>query len=305
MDLIKSVQTRVKNISREFFRFVNPIGVYALVGGSGTGKSFRARLVAEKHKIRYIIDDGLLICEDRIVAGRSAKKAKYYITAIKVALFDDESHREKMVEAIRRENVESILLIGTSDKMVEKVRGRLHLPEFKQIIRIDDVSTEQEIEEARKNRQKHGRHVIPVPAIEVKRDYSAIFSDTIRVFFSGFGHKKNGYFEKAVVKPDFHFNRKKESKRGSVKLAETALIQMIQHCVEEYDHHYSNNKIKIISTAKGYRLNLHITIPFGVNVIVKIEELREYVIESIERYTGIQIEELEIDVDEIGDPSDA
>jgi ABC-type oligopeptide transport system ATPase subunit len=34
--------------------------VFALVGGSGTGKSFRAKLVAQKYGIDFIIDDGLL-----------------------------------------------------------------------------------------------------------------------------------------------------------------------------------------------------------------------------------------------------
>ena len=48
--------------------------VYALVGKSGTGKSFRAKLLAEKIGISYIIDDGLLIYGDTILAGRSAKQ---------------------------------------------------------------------------------------------------------------------------------------------------------------------------------------------------------------------------------------
>ena len=34
------------------------VRVFALVGGSGTGKSFRAKLVAEKHGIDIIVDDG-------------------------------------------------------------------------------------------------------------------------------------------------------------------------------------------------------------------------------------------------------
>jgi len=40
---------------------------YALVGSSGTGKSFRAKLVAQKYGIDLIIDDGLLIRGDQIL----------------------------------------------------------------------------------------------------------------------------------------------------------------------------------------------------------------------------------------------
>ena len=47
--------------------------VYAFVGPSGTGKSYRAQLVASENNIHYIIDDGLLIDENEVLAGTSAK----------------------------------------------------------------------------------------------------------------------------------------------------------------------------------------------------------------------------------------
>ena len=39
----------------------NEIKVYAFVGPSGTGKSYRAQMVASERDIPCIIDDGLLI----------------------------------------------------------------------------------------------------------------------------------------------------------------------------------------------------------------------------------------------------
>lgn len=53
------------------------IKVYAFVGPSGTGKSYRAQMVASENNINYIIDDGLLINENNVVAGTSAKKSAY------------------------------------------------------------------------------------------------------------------------------------------------------------------------------------------------------------------------------------
>ncbi|MBC7331818.1 MAG: hypothetical protein H5T91_05265, partial [Synergistetes bacterium] len=47
--------------------------IYAFVGPSGTGKSQRALPLAISYGIRYIIDDGLLIKDGRIIAGFSAK----------------------------------------------------------------------------------------------------------------------------------------------------------------------------------------------------------------------------------------
>ena len=40
---------------------------YGFVGPSGTGKSYRAQLVAGKKNIKYIIDDGLLIKENEVI----------------------------------------------------------------------------------------------------------------------------------------------------------------------------------------------------------------------------------------------
>ena len=52
--------------------FFKGIKVFALVGKSGTGKSFRAKLIAEKYGIEVIIDDGLIIKDNSIIAGKSA-----------------------------------------------------------------------------------------------------------------------------------------------------------------------------------------------------------------------------------------
>ena len=54
------------------------VSVYALVGESGTGKSFRAKLLGEKLGIELIIDDGLLIKNDKIIAGHSAKEKRLF-----------------------------------------------------------------------------------------------------------------------------------------------------------------------------------------------------------------------------------
>ena len=47
--------------------FGNKIKVYAFVGPSGTGKSYRAQMVASEKNIEYIIDDGLLISNNKVI----------------------------------------------------------------------------------------------------------------------------------------------------------------------------------------------------------------------------------------------
>ena len=85
--------------------------VFALVGESGTGKSFRAKLLAQKHGIEAIIDDGLLIRDDKIIAGRTAKHEKTYMGAVRIALFDDKEHRDQVAKALQKNKIKKFNIL--------------------------------------------------------------------------------------------------------------------------------------------------------------------------------------------------
>ncbi|MDY4525453.1 MAG: hypothetical protein SPE03_10510 [Treponema sp.] len=276
--------------------------VYALVGESGTGKSFRSKLLAEEYGIHAIIDDGLLIQDDKIVAGRSAKREKTYMGAVRVALFDDKDHRDSVAKVLRKTHIKKILLLGTSEKMVSKIAMRLQLPQPQKIIHIEEIATKEEIEKAVKSRQVEGKHVIPVPTIEVKKNYPQILSSSMRDFFSQkkWFHKKlknpNGkMIEKSIVQPEF-------SKKGRIEISEAALTQMTMHCVNECDPDVKIKKITIKTDSRGYRLIVLIDVPFGTQLTGKIHRLQQYIIDKIESYTGILIEEVSIVIDKISKP---
>jgi uncharacterized alkaline shock family protein YloU/adenylate kinase family enzyme len=280
----------------DLFWFFKGVKVYALVGESGTGKSFRAKLVAQKYGIDLIIDDGLLIRDNRILAGHSAKKEKTFLAAVKVALFDDKAHRDEVARKLQTEKFKKILILGTSIKMVNKIAARLQLAQPSKIIKIEDIATQEEIEKAIRSRKIEGKHVIPVPSIEVKRNYPNIFYDAIRVFLKrgvlppvGASTKVH---EKSVVRPEY-------SKRGKVVISEAALSQMVIHCVDEFNPHIRIKKIVVKEDGQGYRLVITIDVPYGTQLSGNIHELQQYLIDTIERYTGILIEEVNIIIDKI------
>ena len=156
----------------------------AFVGPSGTGKSYRAQMVANERNIRYIIDDGLLIRDNEVIAGVSAKKASTKIETVRKALFINNAEAENIKKAIRKSHAESILILGTSDNMISKILENLNLPELTETIYINDVATEEEMEEARRIRQTQGKHVIPVPTFEIKKDFSGFILDPLQIFKS-------------------------------------------------------------------------------------------------------------------------
>ena len=286
------------NFIDEIVQALKPCTVYALVGESGTGKSFRSKLLAEKYGIDSIIDDGLLIQNDKILAGHSAKREKTYMGAVRVALFDDKEHRDEIARALKKAHIKKILILGTSEKMVLKIAMRLQLPQPQKIIRIEDIATREEIEKAIKSRQVEGKHVIPVPSIEIKRNYPQIFSNSIKVFFRKnklFTKKDQNdgkLFEKSIVQPEF-------SKKGRIEISEAALTQMVLHCVSECDEAVRVKKMTIKTDSRGYRIIILIDVPFGTQLTGKIHKMQQYIIDKIESYTGILIEEVSIVIDKI------
>lgn len=280
----------------DFLKSFNNITVFALVGPSGTGKSFRAKLLADKHGLEAIIDDGLLIQNDKILAGQSAKREKTYMGAVRVALFDDKEHRDQVAKVLQKMHIKKILILGTSEKMVQKIAMRLQLPAPSKIIKIEDIATKEEIEKAQRNRLIEGKHVIPVPALEIKHNYPKIFYDRVRIALKG-GKKKTAgetgkVYEKTVVRPEF-------SKKGRLEISEAAITQMVMHCVAEFDNQIRVKKLKIKTDARGYRLILTIDVPFGTQLTGKIHNLQKYIIDNVEKYTGILIEEVSIIIDKI------
>jgi adenylate kinase family enzyme len=278
--------------------------VFALIGDSGTGKSFRAKIVAQKYGIDFIIDDGLLIRDNRILAGHSAKKEHTFLAAVKVALFDEKSHRDEVARKLQSEKYKRILLLGTSEKMVHKIAVRLQLPPPSKIIKIEDIATQDEIDKAIRTRRIEGKHVIPLPSIEVKRSYPNIFFDAIRIFKrrtapegnpvnlpSGIGPVPT-LLEKSVVRPEY-------SKRGKVIISQSALSQMVIHFVDEYNYNIKIKKILVKDAEMGYRLVITIDVPYGIQLGGNIHELQQFIIENIEHYTGILIEEINIIIDKI------
>ncbi|MCF7927640.1 MAG: Asp23/Gls24 family envelope stress response protein [Spirochaetales bacterium] len=276
---------------------IRGVKVFSLTGRSGTGKSFRARLIAEKYGIPLIIDDGLLIREDRILAGKSAKKESGYLEAVRTALFDKTQHRDEVRKALESERFKRILVLGTSERMVKKITSRLGLPAPSKSIDITDVASEDEINIAINSRNTEGKHVIPVPSLEVRQRLPAIFHDSVRVLLNkrfSLG-KKQQFFEKSVVRPNY-------TKRGKVIISEAALAQMALHCVDEYDKRLNIKKISVKQDLAGdYRMDLHIQVPFGLQLSESMQKLQHYIVDSIERFTGIYLQKVNVVIGNVSD----
>lgn len=263
------------------------IEVYAFVGPSGTGKSYRAQMVAGAYNIKFIIDDGLLVKENAIVAGQSAKKAPTKIETIKKALFNDEKQKSEMQEAIIKLSPKSILILGTSDKMVKTIAENLGLPPIQKTIYITDVATEEEIENARRIRTTEGKHVIPVPTFELKKDFSGYLLDPLQIFKSQ-GLNGNPYIsEKSIIRPTFNYI-------GNFTISDNVFKQIIEVQARNIKSISKIIKIRVNKSEEGPNVYIEVEIIYGFNIIAELKKFKEKCIKDIERQTRMNVTEFKI-----------
>ena len=233
--------------------------VIALVGASGTGKSHRALVVAHEHKIDTIIDDGLLIKNCKIIAGRSAKSESSKIMAVKRAIFIEEPHAQEVRDAITAVDPHRILVLGTSINMIEKIIQILKLPKLSKVIMIEDIATVAEINIARESRLKDGKHVIPVPTIELKPHFSGYRIDPLDIFFKKPKSRRRKIGEKSIVRPIFSYY-------GKLLISDAAIATIVDYVTTTDPQIPRASQINVKNSQdveKGISINLDITVKYG------------------------------------------
>ena len=202
-------------------RGVIPMKVYGLVGKSGTGKSYQSMNVCRDRHIEAIVDDGLFICRNTIQAGHSAKRDQNKVSAIKTAIFQDPETRRQVAGKIKEVKPKSILVLGTSEEMIERICSRLELPKVSEMIHIEDVASQDAITTALRQRQEQGKHVIPVPTFEIKPQFSGYFMAPLRIL-RGKNDRQGAMQERSVVRPTYSY-------LGEFTISDKTVLQLIHY----------------------------------------------------------------------------
>lgn len=261
--------------------------VYAFVGPSGTGKSYRAQMVASEKGVNFIIDDGLLIKDNQVVAGNSAKKAPTKIETVKKALFSRPEEQFEIKKTLRKLKADNILILGTSDGMVQKIQENLGLPKICETIYITDVATEEEMQTARRIRLTEGKHVIPVPTFEIKKDFSGYLLDPLQVFKSKGKNSKPYISEKSIIRPTFSY-------MGNFQISDTVFRQIIEYLATKTPAIHQTNKVRIDNYPEGMCIYLEVVIVYGYNILQALHDFKSKCKREIERLTTMNVESIDI-----------
>ena len=266
---------------------LSQIKVYAFVGPSGTGKSYRAQMVAAEKNVHFIIDDGLLIYDNQVIAGSSAKKASTKIETVKKALFINESESNAIKKALNKYKARSILILGTSDGMVEKIAQNLGLPKISETVYITDVATEQEMETARKIRVTEGKHVIPVPTFEIKKDFSGYLLDPLQIFQLKGNGQKPYISEKSIIRPTFSY-------LGNFTISDNVFRQIAEHVANKLDEIHRVLKTRVDNSAEGPIIYMEVEIVYGYNVVESLKLFKQKAIREIENLTAMNVVKMDV-----------
>lgn len=266
--------------------------VFAFVGPSGTGKSYRAQWVARENGLDCIIDDGLFIKDNRILAGKSAKKEASKIASVKRAIFIDENHAAEVKKAILEATPKGILVLGTSNEMVDKIREKLSLPGFEKVIYIEDVSSEKDRERALYLRKKLGKHVIPVPTVEIKNQFSGYFLNPLKIFKKKDNSSETTAFEKTIVRPSFSY-------MGEYTISDTVINSLVYNIGRDFEGVKKVTKVKNKNTEDGVLIDVDIVTIYGYKIVDVINAFAEKVLSEVERITALNVEKLNVDVKSI------
>ena len=265
--------------------------VVAFVGPSGTGKSHRALAVAHDNKSEAIIDDGLLIKGTKILAGSSAKSEQNRIQAVKRAIFSDQEHVDEVKKAIAEAKIERLLVIGTSENMALKICLRLGLPKPAKFVKIQDIASKHEINRARQIRLKEGKHIVPVPTVELKPHLSGILVDLPHHLFSR-KKKIRVSDEKSIVRPSFSYY-------GKLAISDYVVIDIVNIIVGKIRgiDRVPNIKVRRPSDpVKGTTIYIDLVLFYGANIFEVVSALQHKVKEKVEMMTAMRVKEVNVDV---------
>lgn len=269
---------------------LSKIKTFAFVGPAGTGKSHRATHVAKQNGIDFIIDDGLLISRGRILAGRSAKSEVNRLRAIKRAIFEYEDHRDEVIRYLAKNPPNKLMILATSEGMINKIVKRLGLNPPSKFININEISSPEEIEAALRERREKKQHVVPVAKAQVQQNFAGKLVSQIRGFFRG---RDKDESRNTIVKPLFSFN-------GKVTIEHDALVAISRKLLEFGNHVKKIRELDIEIYDDKISLDIEIDLNLGNKSALSIARaLQRKLLKGLSYLTGMEIKQVNIKVNEI------
>ncbi|MBO5650749.1 MAG: Asp23/Gls24 family envelope stress response protein, partial [Selenomonas sp.] len=168
------------------------------------------------------------------------------------------------------------------------------LPQIAKIIHIEDVATRQEMEKAQYYRLKEGKHIIPVPTIELKPHFSGYLVDPLQTLFKRSSTQRRRLGEKSIVRPIFSYYGKLVIDDSAIKSIVRASLKKIEAITNvdgmQVKHLMHGNE------DQGLKIVCGVVLTYGNHIPTLLAQAQKDVREAVEFMTGMIVHEVNIQV---------
>ena len=177
---------------------------------------------------------------------------------------------------------------------MHKIAKTLKLPSIQLIVRIEDIASRAEIETAQFHRLKEGKHIIPVPTIELKPHFSGYLINPLQSIFKQSNVRRRKLGEKSIVRPIFSYYGK--------LIIDDKVIQLIVEKIikaREFVKTLKNVTVKHLRKGdedRGLTISCEVVLSYGNHIPTLIQQTQSKIREAVEFTTGMIVQAVNISV---------
>ena len=212
------------------------------------------------------------------------------IASVRRAVFMSDEHAAQVKEAIASNNFQTVLILGTSEKMVNQIAETLGIAPVGEIIRIEDVSSGGEIEIAKSIRIKQGKHVIPAPTFEVKKHFSGYFMQPWELLNILKPEISPPQSEKTVMRPTFSY-------LGKFNISDKAIADICAYKAKQNPEVAGVPRVSTSTLAdKSIVIEADLVLFYPVKLDDAARAAAKRMKAAVEKYTSINVDNVVVNV---------
>ena len=140
---------------------------------------------------------------------------------------------------------------------------------------------------ARNIRVTEGKHVIPVPTFEIKKDFSGYLLDPLQIFKSKGKGKQPYISEKSIIRPTFSY-------MGNFTISDSVFRQIAEYQAEKMPEIYKVLRTRVQNYGEGPLIDMEVSVVYGYNVAEGLIEFKKKIVKEIENLTAMNVVRLDV-----------
>jgi len=219
------------------------------------------RIVQDRDDIKLVQADGVI---EAIYLLGSMRRVDFAVLDYKLPVYSI----EEVIKILKKRKIPYIILTGYDS---------------------EDLAEEFEIEQALTSRREQGKHVIPVPAFEIKKEFSGYFLDPLQIL----RRKGKGNYqlvgEKSVVRPTFSY-------LGKYTISDYAIFQIVEYLLYQIEGINKISRFRVENTQGGIYMEIDLILVYGYAINPLVRKVYDKISTEIEKHTALTVKTINITI---------